>query len=235
MMLNTIVADAFCEFADVLEKDNSDEAIKKLIKDTFTKHQRIIFNGDGYSDEWVVEAEKRKLLNLKTCAEAIPYYKREENISLFEKHKVLTKEEVESRTEVLLEDYSNVISIEAKACLDMAKASILPSCVSYVKEVAETLAVKKDVCPSADSTVEEDTVMKVSSLNSSLYKAIATLEEGLKKAENIEDVQERAMSFRKDVFENMEEVRKYADELETIVDRDFWPYPTYGEILFSVK
>ena len=235
MMLNTIVADAFCEFADILEKDNSDEAIKKLIKDTFTKHQRIIFNGDGYSDEWVVEAEKRELLNLKTCAEAIPYYKREENISLFEKHKVLTKEEVESRTEVLLEDYSNVISIEAKACLDMAKASILPSCVSYVKEVAETLAVKKDVCPAADSTVEEDTVMRVSSLNASLYKAIATLEEGLKKAENIEDVQERAMSFRKDVFENMEEVRKYADELETIVDRDFWPYPTYGEILFSVK
>jgi len=235
MMLNTITADAFCEFADILEKDNSDEAIKKLIKDTFTKHQRIIFNGDGYSDEWVEEAKKRKLLNLKTCAEAIPYYKRKENVKLFEKHKVLSKDEIESRTEVLLDEYANVISMEAKACLDMAKASILPACMAYAKEVAEGLATKKEACPQADNFVEENMVIKISELNANLYRAIETLEKGLAKAQGIANTEEKANSFRKDVFENMEEVRKYADELETIVDREFWPFPTYGEILFSVQ
>lgn len=235
MMLNTIVAETFSEFADVLEKDSSDEAVKKLIKDTFTAHQRIVFNGDGYSDEWVVEAEKRKLLNLKTCAEAMPYYKKPENVALFEKHKVLSKDEIDSRTEVLLEEYSNNIAIESKACLDMAKSTILPACMAYLKEVLEMLSTKKAVCPDIDSTVEEAIVKEISTLNALLYKAIGKLEEAIAKVDGICEPQARATSFREDVFTNMENVRKYADKLETIVDRSYWPYPTYGEILFSVQ
>lgn len=235
MILNTIVADAFSDFSDRLEKDNSEEAIKALIKETFTAHQRIIFNGDGYSDEWVEEAAKRKLLNLRTSAEAIPYYRKEENVKLFEKHKVLSKDELESRTEVLLEDYSNVLSIEAKATIEMAKNAILPACIAYVKEVAETLQVKQAACPSANNKVEEDTVVKVSDLNAKLYDAINELQKGLEEAESVKNAEQRAMAFKEKVFENMEEVRKYADELETIVDKKFWPYPSYGEILFSVQ
>ncbi|WP_138267913.1 glutamine synthetase III [Anaerofustis stercorihominis] len=235
MILNTIVADAFSEFADKLEKDNSEEAIKALIKETFTAHQRIIFNGDGYSDEWVEEAAKRNLLNLKTSAEAIPYYRKENNVKLFEKHKVLSKDELESRTEVLLEEYANVLSIEAKATLEMAKGSILPACIAYVKEVAETLQVKKAVCPLANSDVEEKTVVRISDLNAKLYNSINVLEEGLNEADKVEDAEQRAMAFKEKVFDNMEEVRKYADELETIVDKKYWPYPAYGDILFSVQ
>lgn len=235
MILNTIVADAFSDFSDKLEKDNSEETIKSLIKETFTAHQRIIFNGDGYSDKWVEEAAKRKLLNLKTSADAIPYYKSEENVRLFEKHKVLSKDELESRTEVLLEEYSNVLSIEAKAVIEMAKGSILPSCIAYLKEVAQTLQIKKSVCPDANNSVEEKLVNKISMLNANLFEAIEVLENGLINANKISDAKEKAIAFKEHVFENLENVRKYADELETFVDKKFWPYPTYGEILFSVQ
>ena len=235
MILNTIVADAFSEFSDILEEDGSEETIKKLIKDTFTAHQRIIFNGDGYSDEWVEEAAERGLLNLRTCADSLVLYDSEENVKLFEKYHVLTGEELASRTDVMLEKYSDTISIEAKTAIEMAKSQILPACLSYASEVAKTLKIKNEACPEADCTVEKELVMKISSLNRGVYEKTQALENGLEKADSLENQKDRAVSFRDDVYKNMQELRKDVDELEKIVDKQFWPYPSYGEILFSVQ
>ena len=235
MVLNTIVADTFREFSEILDEDNSEEAVKKLIKDTFTEHKRIIFNGDGYSDEWVDEAKARGLLNLKTCADALPLYDKEENVELFERMKVLTAEELTSRKEVMLEKYADTISIEAKTAIEMLKTQILPACLSYVKEVAYGLGVKKDVCPEANSMVEEKMVNRISALNSMVFLTTEKLEKDLNLSDSIDDPVKRAESYRDTVLPDMEEVRTYVDELETMVDKDFWPYPSYGEILFSVQ
>ncbi len=234
-ILNTIVAEELCQFADELEKaDDFDAALSKMLKREIAAHKRIIFNGNNYSEEWVKEAEKRGLLNLKTAVDALSSYVAEKNITLFEKHRVLSKEEVYSRRDILLENYSNILNIEAMTMLDLAKRAILPAVSGYVKKLAETVIVKRQVSDAIDCKAEEAMVTKLSALSGSFCEKIATLEEIMVGAREFEEVTEVAAYYRDHVLPGMNELRAVADEMETMVDQSAWPFPTYGELLFSV-
>lgn len=236
IMLNTIVADTLNQFANHLEKETDIEtAIKKLIKDTVTKHQRIIFNGNNYSDEWVVEAEKRGLLNLRTAPEAFAYYIADKNIKLFERNKIYTKEEVTARYEIVLENYIKSLNIEALTMLDMAKKDILPAVSAYVRELTDTALAKKALSTVIPVTVEIDLVEKLSKLLVCFSNKIDALETALIGANEYEkDMQKLAEYYQGTVFANMQELRAIADEMEINTASDYWPMPTYGELLFSV-
>ena len=234
-VLNTAVAESLRVFCDELEKASDfNTALQKLIKDTIQKHKRIIFNGNNYSDEWVVEAEKRGLLNLKTTPEALPYLLKDKNVQLFEKHGVYSKTEVESRFEISLENYCTTLNIESLTMLEMAKTSLLPAAVSYGKTLADTAASKKAVLGSADVTYETECISKLSELTTALYKGTVALESALAKAKEIEEIGEKAMFYKDSVIAAMNTVREAGDGLEAIVSSEFWPLPTYGEMLFSV-
>ncbi len=236
IILNTIVAEELSQFADVLESStdfNTD--LHALIVKTIKEHKRIIFNGNGYDEAWVKEAEKRGLLNLKSTPEAMPYFKSEKNIALFEKHKVFTRQEVLSRCELLLDSYSKIIHIEALTMLDMAQKEILPAAIAYIKDLSETVNAKKLAVPTADVTVEETLIQKLSSLVSCMYQKLGALDEALVNTKDYNDVQELAMYYKDGVFAAMQELRAVADEIETNTAKKYWPYPTYGDLLFSVR
>ena len=233
-VLNTIVAKVLDDFADELEKaDNFQDALDDLIKRTIKENQNIIFNGNGYSEEWPVEAEKRGLLNLKSTPEAIPTFVSPKNVELFSKYGVYTETELQSRVEILLEEYGKTINIEALTMVDMAKKEILPAAASYVKDLAKTAELAKDC--GGDATFEVETVKEVSALTTQMYKALGTLEEDIQKAHQIEDVQEQANFYHDTVFADMGALRVPADKIETIVGKKYWPYPTYSDMLFYVK
>lgn len=236
IMLNTIIADELAQFADVLEKsDDFDLAVKQLIKDTITAHQRIIFNGNNYSDEWVVEAEKRGLLNLKTTPEALPYYISEKNIKLFERNKIYSAAEMHARYEIQLENYSKIINIEALTMLDMAKKDIFPAVSAYVRELTETALAKKSLSAAIPTSSEEELVEKLSKLLVCFTKKIDELESALINATEYEDdAQEYANYYLNTVFATMQELRAIGDEMEINTASDYWPMPVYGDLLFSV-
>ncbi|MGN1467931.1 MAG: glutamine synthetase III [Ruminococcus sp.] len=236
IMLNTIVAEELKEFADELEKaDDFDTAVKALIKKTIKEHKRIIFNGNNYADEWVVEAEKRGLLNLKTLPEAMSHYISQKNIDLFAKNNVYTEKETRARYEIQLDNYAKVINIEALTMLDMAKKDILPAVSAYVKDLTDTALSKKAL--SADITTEVETNL-VSDLSQKLLcfsKKIEELENALIGASEYEgDAQKYAEYYCNEVFVKMQELRAIGDDMETETASDYWPYPTYGDLLFSV-
>lgn len=236
IMLNTAVAEALSEFADELEgaKDFT-KALNSLIKRNLKAHQRIIFNGNGYDDAWLAEAEKRGLLNLRTTPDALPYLIKQKNIDLFTKHKVFTKEEVESRYEIKLENYSKVLNIEALTMIEMAKRDLLPAVSAYAAELTNTALSKKELSDKIDTTYEEELVAKISKLTAKLYAKTADLEKALAGADKITDSYKNAIYHKDKVFAAMEQLRAVADELETLTSAEYWPIPTYGEILFSVK
>ena len=195
-ILNTIVANSLCEFADKLEGSyDFDNDVNKLIKDTFLKHKRIVFNGNNYSDEWINEAEKRGLLNLKTTVDALPYYTIDKNIKLFEKYSIYTKEEIQSRYEILLDEYSKTINIEALTLCDMIKKDIIPCVCKYIKELSDTAASKKLLLADIDCSVEIDLVSKLSSLNSCLAKRVYDLDNNLIDSKNTESTLEMAKFY----------------------------------------
>lgn len=233
-IINTIVADALCEFADRLEgaKDFNKE-LAKLLKETIKAHKRIIFNGNNYSDEWVAEAEKRGLYNLKSTVDALPKFISDENIALFEKHKILSECEIRSRYEIIIETYSKVLNIEALTMLDMAKRDILPAVLKYSAFLAESVQTKMAI-GGVDYETEKDLAANISSLAGCLYKNIEKLDKVLLGAKEKEDILESAKYYANEVFEAMQNVRAVADELETMVSADFWPMPTYSDLLFSV-
>lgn len=236
IMLNTIVAEELKEFADELEKaDDFDTAVKALIKKTIKEHKRIIFNGNNYANEWVVEAEKRGLLNLKTLPEAMSHYISQKNIDLFAKNNVYTEKETRARYEIQLDNYAKVINIEALTMLDMAKKDILPAVSAYVKDLTDTALSKKAL--SADITTEVETNL-VSDLSQKLLcfsKKIEELENALIGASEYEgDAQKYAEYYCNEVFVKMQELRAIGDDMETETASDYWPYPTYGDLLFSV-
>lgn len=234
-ILNTIVANSLCEFADKLEGSyDFDNDVNKLIKDTFLKHKRIVFNGNNYSDEWINEAEKRGLLNLKTTVDALPYYTIDKNIKLFEKYSIYTKEEIQSRYEILLDEYSKTINIEALTLCDMIKKDIIPCVCKYIKELSDTAASKKLLLADIDCSVEIDLVSKLSSLNSCLAKRVYDLDNNLIDSKNTESTLEMAKFYKENILPAMQEVRAIADELELMVSSKYWPYPTYGDLLFSI-
>ena len=233
MMLNTIVADELEQFADKLEKASDFKAaLNKIIKDTIHDHKRIIFNGNNYAPEWVTEAEKRGLLNLRSTVDAMPYYIKKENIDLLKKHGVLTKTEAYARYDIELENYYKQINIEALTMLDMIKKDILPAAASYEKDLAETASQKKSL--GVNAGFEEDLLKKISGFSEKLYDDAEKLESDVEKAPEGCETYDIAAYYRNTVFAQMEATRKPADSIEALVGSKYWPYPTYGELLFGV-
>ena len=234
-IINTIVADVLSDFADELEKaEDVKTAAEALVKKTLLEHKRIIFNGDNYSDEWVAEAERRGLLNLRSLPEVMPMYISEKNIKLFGKHGIYTEKELHSRTEILLENYSKIINIEALTALDMAKKDIVPAVAAYIRELAETANLIKSVDPEIITNNEVELMRKLSNLLSCFLKRIDALDKAVVGAKEIEGVTENAMYYKDRVLSAMQELRVVADEMESNMSAKLWPYPSYGTLLFSV-
>ncbi len=236
IMLNTIVAEELSQFADELEKaDDLDAAVRALIKRVFTDYQDIVFNGDNYSPEWVVEAERRGLLNLRSMPEAMPHFIDKKNVELFTKHNVHTKREMYSRYEIQQEEYGKVINIEALTMLDMAKKDIFPAVSAYVAELASACNAKKALSESLPCDAEIKVIEKLSKLLVCFQNKIEALEAKVNEAKGIEDVADQAMFYGKEVFGAMNELRAIGDEMETSTAADYWPYPSYAELLFGVR
>lgn len=234
-ILNTIVADSLNEFAKVLETSTGTEAtINELVKNTMKEHGRIIFNGNNYAEEWVIEAERRGLLNFKTAVDALPHYVDDKNIKLFERHNVYSEEELQSRCDILLEEYSKTLNIEALTMLEMAKKSIIPAVCSYSNSLTETALNKKSLCSDIDCSVELNIIKKISSLNACLLKKLDELDSSLLESKNYIEVKENAEFYKNTVKVKMQEVRAIADELETIIGKEYWPFPSYADLLFSI-
>ena len=231
--LNAIVAEAFCEAADILEKaDDFDAAVHDLIKEYMTKHQRIIFNGNGYSDEWVKEAEKRGLPNIKSMIEAACTITAPKAVALFEKFGIYTEAELKSREEIIYETYAKSINIEALTMIDMAGKQIIPAVVKYTKVLADTINAVK--AAGADASVQAELLKQVSKKLEAMQKALVKLQKAEAKGSAMTDAKEQAFFYKDTVMVIMAELRKPADELEMIVDKELWPIPTYGELMFEV-
>ena len=236
VVLNTAVAESLRQYADILEKaDDFETALHDLIKDVIHKHKRIIFNGNGYDESWVKEAEKRGLLNLRSTPDCVPYYLSEKNVELFTRHKVYTETELHARYEIKLDNYSKVLHIEAQTMLDMVWKDILPAASAYTKELAETVAAKKAIGSGIDTSYEEKLAGHVSVLLSSATKKSEALEYALMGVKDITDTLALARYYRDTIFAAMNELRIIVDEMETHCAAKYWPYPSYGDILFSVK
>jgi glutamine synthetase len=235
VVLNTIVADELAMIADQLEKaENPMMEAHELVKQLLTEHRRVIFNGNGYSDEWVAEAERRGLPNLKSMVDAIPALVTPKAVELFEKHGVYTKAELESRAEIMFENYSKVINIEALATLDIAKKQIVPAVIKYQTSLADSINTIKAAAP-VDTSVQEELLTDISANLKELYTAIGELEvEETKAASMEEDIPAQARYYHDVVFEGMDKVRKPADTLEMLVDKEAWPMPSYGDLIFEV-
>ncbi|NME43302.1 glutamine synthetase type III [Faecalicoccus pleomorphus] len=234
-VLNTVVANALREFADMLEKaDDFESSLHSLIKQTLKDHQRIIFNGNGYDDAWIEEAKKRGLLNLRTTPDALPYFIHEENIRLFETEKVLDREEMESRYEITMEEYTKVINIEALTMINMAKKEILPAVSRYSKELSDTCLSKCQLDAQMDVTYEKEMLTQINALLKEAYQACSELEEKTNALHTIQDFEKAAFFVRDTILPCMDALRKPCDVLETITDDKVWPFPTYGKLLFGI-
>ena len=232
-VLNTIVAESLEQYADELEKaDDFDTALDALIKRVFTQHQRIIFNGDNYTDEWVTEAERRGLLNLSSTVEAAQYLAARKNLDLFEHHGIFTEVESLARYRIKLDEYSKIINIEALTMIDMARRSIAPAVSAYCNDLADAALSKKELGISVKA--ETDVLSKISDLAGVLNDKIEALESAVLKADEFTN-SEQANYFHDSVIPAMNELRLVADELETMTAEEYWPFPSYGEMLFSVK
>jgi len=236
IMLNTIVAEELRQFADELEKaENFKKSLNRLIRRTIKEHKRIIFNGDGYSEEWPVEAEKRGLSNLKTTADALPHYIDEKNIALFAQHKIYTKTEMYSRYEIILDTYVKTLGIEALTMLDMAKKDILPAVSDYTGKLSGTILSKKAVLKDIPCKAETELLQEISSLQDCAYRKVHALDDAvLSVKEQGEDILDISMFYKDHVIPAMQELRAVVDELETLVPEDNWPMPPYGNLIFSI-
>ena len=230
-VLNTIVADILMEIADVLEKSKDVKAdAQKLLKKIATDHARIIFNGDNYSEDWVAEAEKRGLSNIRSTVESLETILEKENVDVMKRHGVLSKHELHARTEILLENYSKTLNIEANVTLNIGKRQILPACIAYSSELAG--AVNGMTAAGMTPAVQKRELEKTNSLIEDLSSAIEALEKAVGKAKQIDKTLAKAKCFRDDVVPAMSEVRKAADTLEMMVDAELWPLPSYAEMMF---
>lgn len=231
--LNAIVAEAFCEAADVLEQaDDFDMAVHDLIKEYMSKHQRIIFNGNGYSEEWIAEAARRGLPNISSMVEAVDTLTTEKAVRLFEKFGIFTKAELESREEVLYETYSKTINIEALTMIDMASKEIIPAVIGYSRQIADTVIAVREAGACAD--VQAELLADISTHLKKMKTALAKLTETEQRAREIADPREQAFYYKDAVVAAMEELRAPADALEMIVDKNVWPFPTYADLMFEV-
>lgn len=235
IVLNTIVADALEQFANELEvAKDFDKAVDKLIKDTVKKHKRIIFNGNNYSDEWVKEAEARGLLNLKTSVDAIPHFTDKKNVELFTKHHIFNETELASRRDILMENYSKVINIEALTMLDMIMKDIIPAISEYTLVLANALTAKKNAVKGAAFKAEERLIESLSKLSDGCLEHAEKIENALYKAKDISDINENARFYLENVLSEMKLLRAAADTAETLTAEKYWPFPTYVKLLFGV-
>lgn len=235
IVLNTIVAESFKEAADILEvSEDFDEAVHDMIKQLFTAHRRIIFNGNGYSKEWVEEAKKRGLSNLPSMIDAIPALVSESSIKLFESFEVFTRKELESRVEIEYEAYSKAINIEAKAMIDIAGKSIIPAVIRYTTRLADSIIKLKTAMADIDTYAQSSILIDVNAHLKSAKLALENLIKLMDDAGEVVGVDKHARYMREVIVPAMEELRKPVDELEMIVDKDLWPMPSYGDLLFEV-
>ena len=231
--LNTIVAEELCQFADKLEKSkNFNKDLQALLQQTLKEHKRIIFNGNGYDDSWIGEAEARGLANLKNTPEAMRAYISKKNIKLFTKHNIYTETEMKARYEIHLESYSKIINIEAQTAVDMVKRDILPAVSAYTDALSSSILGKRAVSKDIPCIADTELLKKLSSLSDGLYGKCADLEKALIKVP--EDTQKAALYYHDKVFALMQEMRAITDEMETMTASEYWPYPTYGEMLFNI-
>lgn len=237
IMINTAVAESLRQYAEVLEKaDDFDSALHSLIKETIKKHKRIIFNENGYGKDWFHEAtEVRGLLNLRTTPECMKHFLAKKNLALFKKHKIYTEAEAYSRHDIILENYCNVVKIEAGVASQMARREILPAVLSYTKQVADTAASKTAVCADIDCSCEQELIAQLTSLSVQINAAVKALEDVSEAASSVDDISARAEFYGSKVLPAMDGLRKFADDAENTVAENFWPLPTYGDLLFGVR
>ena len=235
IVLNTIIADAFCDFADKLEGEKDIEAAaRQLITDTIRAHKRIIFNLDGYGPAWEPEAERRGLLNNKDTADATEVFFEQPNIDVFVKQGVYTEQEAVARAMVRLENYVKIINIEALTMLKMAKQDIIPAVSDYIAELCSNVAAKKTISENIPCETEKGLIIRLSDLNDKFGAEVKKLESILSAIDK-EDVRPASKAMAHEVLPQMGVVRKIADEMETLTAEDYWPYPSYTDILYSVK
>ena len=238
IVLNTAVAEVLAEFSAALKdvpEEEMESAVHALLKKTIEEHKRIIFNGNGYTDEWVEEAEKRGLYNLKTTPDALPHFIAEKNIALFTKHGIFTREELFSRYEIWLENYYKTINIESNTLAEMIQKQVIPSVYTYVEKLADTAATKKSVVADISVASEAALISKLSTLADTMAKDLETLKADTAKAlASSDDVLACSKAYQETVLEDMETLRKSADEAEALIPDELLPYPTYDELLFSI-
>ena len=235
VMLNTMVADVFSQFADRLEKaDDFNTELHSIIKETVVSHKRIIFNGDGYSDEWKQEAKRRGLLNLASTVDALPLLKTDDNIALFERHGVLSRAEINSRVDIVLENYSKVIHIEALALIEMMNRDVIPAITEYNSRLCAALINRRSLGLKFDELADTEIIARLSAAETEIYKLTNDLKMAVMSAEKIPDMLDRATEYHDRVLKLMADIRKYSDSAEAVVSRDCWPYPSYGELLFNI-
>ena len=231
VIINTIVADVFQEFAEKLENANDfTSALNELIKQTLNNHKRIIFNGDGYSAEWVEEAKTRGLLNLKTTTEALPYFLKKENIDLFKKHGIYSEHEVKARYDIQIEEYAKLVNIEVKTMLDLSEKEIIPACIKYLKEISEAENIIGIKNCNATSVIKND----IAKFVDKAFEQLNLLRELKVETQKISDVTQRAITYTQKVIPVMNCLRDFCDELEKKIPSSYWPFPNYAEILFRV-
>ena len=235
IVLNTIVAEAFSEACDYLEtQEDISMGVHNLIKQYATEHERIVFNGNGYSDEWVKEAERRGLPNLKTMVDAIPHLVSESSVNLFEKFGVFTRAELESRAEIKYETYAKVINIESRSMIDIASKHIIPAVIKYITSLATSINQVKDACATVDVSVQTELLEEASGLLAETRSALKSLTELTEQASAMKRGKEQAEFYQKEVVPVMKALRTPVDKLEMIVNKEMWPMPSYGDLLFEV-
>ncbi|HWQ06845.1 MAG TPA: glutamine synthetase type III, partial [Feifaniaceae bacterium] len=236
MVINTAVAESLRKYADALETATDlPLALHELIKSVIHTHKRIIFNGNGYDDAWVIEAEKRGLLNLRTTTDCLPSLVAQKNIELFGLHRVLSETELRARYEIMTENYKKIVCIEAMTMLDMARRDILPASSAFQGKLAGAIAAKRAAGSMADSTYETETLETAAALTKAAYETVKALEDALSDTKATEEVREAALLCKDSLLPKMSELRASADALETLIATSDWPYPSYGELLFGVR
>ena len=234
VMLNTMIADVFSEFADRLEKAEDFEVeVNSIIKEVMNTHRRIIFNGDGYSADWEKEAERRGLLNLRSTVDALPLLKSEENIKMFEKHGVFSRTEINSRVDIILENYAKIIHIEALTLIEMMKREVIPAISAYTDRLCQTL-LNKNKIGGINMDVERELISRLSAAGKEIYTLTDELKMAVGLSENTPEPLEKATIYHDKILRLMEDIRKYSDSVEAVMPSDIWPYPSYGELLFNI-
>ena len=234
VMLNTMIADVFSEFADRLEKAEDFEVeVNSIIKEVMNTHRRIIFNGDGYSADWEKEAERRGLLNLRSTVDALPLLKSEDNIKMFEKHGVFSRTEINSRVDIILGNYAKIIHIEALTLIEMMKREVIPAISAYTDRLCQTL-LNKNKIGGINMDVERELISRLSAVEKEIYTLTDELKMAVGLSENTPEPLEKATIYHDKILRLMEDIRKYSDSVEAVMPSDIWPYPSYGELLFNI-